>query len=178
MPYALSKLYVEGLARSLQLDGRYGTVTILRLYNAFGPGERSTRLIPRVAAAARSGEPFRLTGSADSLADPIHVDDVVHALLGAVQRKPDAMLDLCGGNPRRLADQIAAISDALGWDGIAIEREPNPEEVPIGFWSDPSSTWRALAMTPEPFDSAVRRYGAEMGWIGPSGRGLSDKRAN
>src|SRR5207247_6319135 len=39
MSYALSKLYVEGLAETLAAAGRYEKATVFRLYNAFGPGE-------------------------------------------------------------------------------------------------------------------------------------------
>ena len=55
MPYALSKLYVEGFVRSRVAAGHTGSAAIIRLYNAFGPGERPTRLVPRVVAAATGG---------------------------------------------------------------------------------------------------------------------------
>ena len=54
MAYALSKLYVEGLVRSLVAEGQAGDAVVVRLYNAYGPGERATRLIPRVVAAVRA----------------------------------------------------------------------------------------------------------------------------
>ena len=166
MPYALSKLYVEGLARALQDRGRFDSLTVLRLYNAFGPGERSTRLVPRVALAARSGAPFRLTGSPSSLADPLYVDDVVRSLIAAVAVRPSGTYDLCGGKAKPLSEQVPIISRALGYGELPVVMEPNPGEVPIRFWSEPTGTWRALGLeSPEPFNLAVRRYGQAMGWL-------------
>lgn len=165
MAYALSKLYVEGLARALVADGRFGGVTILRLYNAFGPGERPARLIPRVAGAVRSDGTFRLTGATSSLADPIHVGDVVRALVASATRRPSGTFDLCGGDPKPLPQQIRVVGEVLGRPDLVIEDVPNPDEVPIAFWSDPAPTWRALDMRPVPFAEAVRRYALSAGWI-------------
>ena len=166
MAYALSKLYVEGLARALLADGRFGGVTILRLYNAFGPGERPTRLIPRVVEAARTGGNFPLTAAPTSLADPLHVDDVARAVVAAATRQQSGIFDLCGGDPRPLPWQIHTIGDVLGRPDLTIEEVPNPDEVPIAFWSDPTPTWRALGLEPaQPFAAAVGRYARSAGWI-------------
>ncbi len=85
MAYGVSKLYAEGLARALVADGRIGSFAGIRLYNAFGPGERSSRLIPSVVAAIRDRRAFTLTGDPGSLADPVHVDDLIQCLLGLVE---------------------------------------------------------------------------------------------
>lgn len=170
MAYALSKLYVEGLARALVADGRFGGVTILRLYNAFGPGERPTRLIPRVAESVRTTGTFRLTGATTSLADPLHVDDVAGALVAAATQRPNGTFDLCGGDPRPLPDQIRLIGEVLGGPDLEIDEVPNPDEVAIAFWSDPAPTWRALGLDPpQPFAEAVRRYARTAGWIAGEG---------
>lgn len=166
MAYALSKRYVEGLARALVAGGAVGSSAVLRLYNAFGPGERPTRLIPRVAAALAAATPFTLTGPPDSLADPVHVDDVVRCLVAAVDGSDDAVLDLCGGQPVELTETIARIAVALGFDPPNILLRPDPDQVPIRFWSDPGPTFTALGIgRPEPFADAVRRYGGAAGWF-------------
>jgi nucleoside-diphosphate-sugar epimerase len=168
MAYALSKRYVEGLARVLVGSGRAGSSAILRLYNAFGPGERSTRLIPRVAGALRSGTPFTLTGAPDSLADPTHVDDVVRCLVAAAAGSDDVILDLCGGEAVELTATIARIGRGLGFAPPEVILRPDPDQVPIRFWSDPRPTFAALGIDgPEPFVDAVRRYGAVAGWLAP-----------
>lgn len=169
MAYALSKRYVEGFARALVATGRVESALVLRLYNAFGAGERPTRLIPRVARSVRAGEPFVLSGAADSLADPIHVDDVVRCLAAGVTAGGDGILDLCGGHPRPLRDAVGDIAGALGYPAPEIVERPDPDQVPIRFWSDMGPTIAALRTgAPEPFAEAVRRYGQAEGWLAGS----------
>jgi nucleoside-diphosphate-sugar epimerase len=166
MAYALSKRYVEGLARALVCAGTVGSSAILRLYNAFGPGERPTRLIPRVAGALRDGSPFTLTGAPDSLADPIHVDDVVRCLVAAADGSETVVLDCCGGEPAELAETVRRIASALGSPPPEMILGPDPTQMPIRFWSDPAPTFRTLGIHgPEPFAVAVRRYATAGGWL-------------
>ena len=165
MAYALSKRYVEGLADALVANGRLGSRIVLRLYNAFGPGERNTRLIPRVAATASEGGTFTLTGDPGSLSDPVHVDHVVAALTAAAASDLDGVFDLCGGDPVPLRDQVGRIATALGFEAPPIDVVPRAGEVPIRFFSDPESLLSSLGIPPpEPFEVAVRRYGEASGW--------------
>ena len=166
MPYALSKLYLEGFVRSRAAEGAVDSAVIIRLYNAFGPGERPTRLVPSVANAIRSGTSFKLTANPDSLSDPVHVDDVVAALLKAAERGPSGTWDLCGGDPHRLPDQITRIAHALGAAPPRIELVPDPTQKPIRFYSDPARLADALSIAlPRPFEEGVRAYGREVGWL-------------
>lgn len=172
MPYALSKVYVEGFVRALAARGTVRDAVVLRLYNAYGPGERATRLIPRVVTAIHGGTPFTLTADPGSLSDPLHVDDVVGALrqaaLMAIAGPGESVVtyDLCGGDPQPLADQVARIALALDRDPPVIELRPNPAEVPIRFWSVPDATLAALGLEPfRSFPEGVRRYAAEAGWL-------------
>jgi nucleoside-diphosphate-sugar epimerase len=167
MAYALSKLFVEGLAETLADDGRYEMVTIFRLYNAFGPGERPGRLIPRIAAAVASRESFQLTGDPASLSDPLHVDEVGKAIVAAVDHAVAGTYDLCGGDPQPLASRVRRISAVLGQPDLELKSGPSREgEVPIQFWSDSQPTWDSLGLSqPETFDAAVGRYAHSMGWL-------------
>jgi nucleoside-diphosphate-sugar epimerase len=165
MPYALSKQYVEGFARARVAAGGSDGAVIIRLYNAFGPGERPTRLVPRIVDSMRSGTTFRLTGAIDSLSDPVHVDDVVTALLAAVTSPMSGTWDLCGGDPRPIPEQVGRIARALGGSPPAIEHVPDPEQTPIRFYSDPDPLAMALGIPrPTGLEDAIRAYGREMGW--------------
>lgn len=166
MAYALSKLYVEGLAETLTALGRYEKVAVFRLYNAFGPGERAGRLIPRIAAAVASREPFQLTGDPASLSDPLHVDAVAKALVAAVDRAVAGTFDLCGGDPQPLVPQVRRIAAVLGRAKLDVEVLPPREgEAPIQFWSDSWPTWDSLGLSqPESFTDGVARYARAMGW--------------
>ena len=166
MAYALSKLYVEGLVASLVASGRARSAFIVRLYNAFGPGERSSRLIPQVVEAAKTGNPFTLTGDPSSLSDPVHVDDVVRCLVAAVDSSVQGTFDLCGGDPVPLGDQVVRIADVLGLPELSLTIEPRKGETPIHFHSDPGPLSAALGIPrPEEFASGLRRYAAASGWI-------------
>ncbi len=168
MPYALSKLYVEGFVRGRVAAGHAGGAAIIRLYNAFGPGERPTRLVPRVVDAMRSGSPFRLSGAPNSLSDPVYIDDVVSALVAAATGVADGTWDLCGGDPRPLLEQVARIARSLDSEPPAIEQVPDTTQTPIHFHSDPRPLADALGTkVPRPFETGVRRYARGMGWTRP-----------
>jgi nucleoside-diphosphate-sugar epimerase len=174
MAYALSKLYVEGLVRSLVADGRAGSAVVVRLYNAYGPGERSTRLIPRVVAAVQAGTAFTLTGAVTSLSDPVHVADVARALLGAVGLASAgladgfATYDLAGGDPHPLPEQVERIAAALGARPPEVRLEPDPDQTPIAFWSDPAPIVADLGLGAiTALADGVRAYAAAAGWDVP-----------
>lgn len=169
MAYAASKQYVEALLDAAVASGRVGSGVVLRLYNAFGPGERATRLIPRVVEAASRGSTFTLTGSPDSLSDPVHVDRVVEVLVAAATSTVDGTFDLCGGDPVPLREQVGRIAEALALPPLHVEVIPRPGEFPIRFFSDPGPLSAAFGLPrPEPFADAVRRYRDEAGLLTPS----------
>jgi nucleoside-diphosphate-sugar epimerase len=167
MPYALSKLYLEGFVRSRVATGHTDSAAIIRLYNAFGPGERSTRLVPRVVEAIRSGSPFRLTGSPDSLSDPVFVEDVVSTLVAAATSGANGTWDLCGGDPRPLVEQVGRIAQAIASEPPQVEEVPDSTQTPIHFYSDPRPLAEAFGTPlPRPFETGVREYAEGMGWTG------------
>lgn len=166
MAYALSKLYVEGLVQSRVASGAAESAAVLRLYNAFGPGERPTRLIPRVADAVSSGAEFVLSGDPNSLSDPVHVDDVVRALIAAAESSVSGIFDLCGGDPVPLRRQVDRIASAIGKPLNRVRVEQRAGETPISFYSDVGPTCAALGVPPpEPFGAATRRYALSAGWL-------------
>jgi nucleoside-diphosphate-sugar epimerase len=153
MAYALSKLYVEGLVRSLVADG-----------------SATSALIPRVVAALRAGTAFTLSGAVTSLSDPVHVADVARALVGAVTAAgtgagPVATYDLAGGDPHPLPEQVERIAAALGARPPSIRLEPDPDQTPIEFWSDPAALVADLALGRlTPLAEGVRAYADAAGW--------------
>lgn len=166
MAYGLSKRYVEGFASALASSGRVESVAILRLYNAFGPGERSTRLIPRVVEAIRGAVPFHLSADPTSLSDPVSVAWVAQALVAAAGSDVTGIFDVCGGEPVPIATQVGRIAEALDAGTVEIAVDPDRDELPIHFWSDPGPAREALGLpSPGSFRDAVRRYAREMGWL-------------
>ena len=163
MAYALSKLYAEGLVDARLASGELESGFVVRLYNAFGPGEKPTRLIPRVAASSGA---FTLTGDPNSLSDPVHVDDVVRILIAAAESNTTGTFDLPGGDPVPLERQISRVARTLERPPLELEHQPREGEIPIRFYSDVAPICDVLGVAPpEPFESAVRRYGKAVGWI-------------
>lgn len=166
MAYGLSKRYVEGFASALVSGGRVEGLVTLRLYNAFGPGERPTRLIPRIVDAVHAAAPFRMSADPTSLSDPVRVEWVAQALIAAAGSDVTGTFDVCGGEPVPIIVQVGRIADALHAPTPDITLDPDPNEVPIHFWSDPDSVLQALGLVrPDPFRDAVRGYAREMGWL-------------
>jgi nucleoside-diphosphate-sugar epimerase len=166
MAYGLSKRYAEGFAAALVSQGRVGGLLTLRLYNAFGPGERPTRLIPRVVAAIQADAPFRMSADPSSLSDPVPVEWVARALIAAARSDVTGTFDICGGDPSPMVSQVRRIANALNARIPDIDLAPDPDEVPIQFWSDPGPAVRALGLeTPQAFPAAVQNYARAMGWL-------------
>lgn len=80
-PYAISKLAAEYYCR--YFAEQYALpVTLLRLFNSFGPGDRPgmyRSVIPNFIAASLRGESLVITGTGDETRDFTYVDDVVRA---------------------------------------------------------------------------------------------------
>jgi nucleoside-diphosphate-sugar epimerase len=166
MPYALSKRYVEDLVRALAAAGRIESWLIIRLYNAYGPGERPTRLIPRIAAAIRAGIPFVLTGDPLSLSDPVHVAHVARCLMSGATAGATGIFDLAGGSPTSLSRQVPRIASILGSPDLPVEVRPDADQWPIRFWSDPAPLHRALRLeSGETLEVGVRQYALRQGWV-------------
>ena len=85
-PYAVSKLAAEYYVRTIGALWGIETV-ILRVFNAYGPGQRLPAshppVVPRFLRQARQGGSLVIFGSGGQTRDFVYVDDVVEALVGA-----------------------------------------------------------------------------------------------
>ena len=165
MAYGLSKRYVEGFASALVARGQVEGLITLRLYNAFGPGERPSRLIPRIVDAIHADAPFRMSADPTSLSDPIAVETVAQTLVTAAISDVSGTFDICGGEPVPMPEQVGRIAEALNARVPVIELKQDPDETPIHFWSDAAPVVRALGVAPGPFRAAVQAYARAAGWL-------------
>ncbi|MDQ1439319.1 MAG: UDP-glucose 4-epimerase [Acidimicrobiaceae bacterium] len=94
-PVALYAATKQALADVLRYYADAGqlSVTVLKLFDTYGPDDPRRKLLRLLADAAVSGETLEMSGG-EQLIDLLHVDDVVAALLHAVDRNGDA-----GGTP-------------------------------------------------------------------------------
>lgn len=114
-PYAAAKACASLYARTFH--GLYRTpVVVVRIFMAYGPGQRPSQLVPHaIASLLQKRAPLLSDGS--YAADWIYVDDVVEGLLRAARRPT-----LCGrtvelgtgrlSTVREVAERIAALLDA------------------------------------------------------------------
>ena len=82
-PYALSKDIAEQLC-AFHANHAGQTVTIIRPFNVYGPGQKREFLIPHILEQLRSGADIRLQDLAPKR-DYVYLDDVIDALVNAMQ---------------------------------------------------------------------------------------------
>lgn len=80
-PYSASKIAAERACEEMHRAGGV-PVTILRVFNAYGPGQRREFLVPTIVAGIRAGA-IELADAAPRR-DFVHVDDVVDAFARAL----------------------------------------------------------------------------------------------
>lgn len=120
-PYAVSKLAAEHYLRAIGDLYRIETV-VLRIFNAYGPGQACPPthppVIPAFVRQVLSGGSIVLHGSGPGAQtrDFIHVDDVVAALAraGAASGLSGATLNIGSGVETSIAELVAAVERAAG----------------------------------------------------------------
>jgi len=120
-PYAVSKLAAEHYVRAIGDLYRIETV-ILRIFNAYGPGQpvppAHPPVIPHFLRQVRAGGSIVLygTGPGEQTRDFVYVDDVAEAMVRAGERGglSGAMLNIGGGAETSIAELVAALERATG----------------------------------------------------------------
>ena len=124
--YGASKLAGEAYCRVFQGLGL--PVTILRLANVYGPGDRD-RVIPIFLDRASSGQPLILYGG-DQVIDFVWIGDVIDALLASIPLDGEAgPINIGGGQGVSIAD-LAEMVSASSAARVPVVRE-NPREMEV-----------------------------------------------
>ncbi len=122
--YGLSKKMAEEvctwLARAHGLP-----VTILRLFNAYGPRETNAHIIPEIIAQLKRGNSLRL-GNVKPRRDYVYVTDVAAAIAALTGRVPEPLrvLNLSSGHSASVEDLVGRIGKLLGRD-IPVAVDPD-----------------------------------------------------
>lgn len=163
-PYSLAKLVSEQHVLQAATQGALSGAAMLRVFYAFGPGERRTRLIPRVIERVRAGDKsFVVRGDGESFIDPLTVDDIARAVCLVAKRGARGVetYNLSGGSPTRVLDLVRLVASAAGSD-IHVSCDGQPEVYPVRFWGDPARFHEAYGFEPTPLASALRDYANAM----------------
>lgn len=125
-PYAVSKLSAEYYVRTIGALWQFETV-ILRIFNAYGPGQaltpRHPPVVPQFLKQARGGGSLVLFGDGAQTRDFVYVDDVIDALV-ATAKAPTAQVDrqvINVGSGRELS-----IDDLIEQIERAVDRKVSP----------------------------------------------------
>ncbi len=113
--YGWVKLTGERLAEAYRAQG--GAVTVVRPFSGYGEDQSASFPFGAFRDRARRGEdPFVIWGSGEQVRDWIHVDDVVGAVLAAVDAEADGPLNICTGVGTSMAELAAMFCAEAGYD--------------------------------------------------------------
>ena len=113
--YGLSKLYGEKMVE-LYAAERGITSQVLRIGHVYGPGEEKyAKVLPKAIQNILTGKDVELWGEGKELRSFIYIDDVVSAILKAVELQGDpGIINVVSGNIisiRELLDKLIAIGN-------------------------------------------------------------------
>ena len=112
--YGQVKIMGETLAEAYRAQG--GTVTVVRPFSGYG--EDQSAQFPfgafRDRALARE-DPFTIWGDGTQVRDWVHVDDVVGAVLAAVDQGVDGPVNLCTGVGTSMTELATLLMVASGY---------------------------------------------------------------
>lgn len=110
--YGLSKLVTEHLGRMFEVTAAV-PVTILRLFNVYGPGETNPHFIPAILEQLHRGRDLRL-GNLDSKRDYVFVEDVVRTIVSLLPLSSSITVNVCTGRSHSGHEVIHCIERILG----------------------------------------------------------------
>jgi UDP-glucose 4-epimerase len=93
--YINTKLCSEMLVKSY---AAHLTVIILRFFFVYGPGQRSSMLVPRLVESVAQGRPMTLQGEQGLQINPTHVSDAVHSIQQALGLTESHIINIGGPN--------------------------------------------------------------------------------
>jgi nucleoside-diphosphate-sugar epimerase len=123
--YAACKISVHLVLAQLCRQAKANLVWA-RIFNPYGPGEPSTRLLPTIARQAALGEVFA-AGSGNQVRDYVHVEDVGSALALLADASLCGPINICAGVPIRLAEVMLKMAEACGGSPATIALGAKPD---------------------------------------------------
>jgi nucleoside-diphosphate-sugar epimerase len=121
-PYAVTKLAEEQLCLAHAARPDCPTsVTALRYFTIYGPGQRADMFIHRALHAALAGTPLRIYGDGGQRRDFTYVDDAVAATLAAATASNDSGVVNVGGGTNASLTEVIQLAEHLTGRKISIE---------------------------------------------------------
>ena len=117
--YSATKLAAERLVGAYTSE--LGT-TIMRLVAPYGPGQRN-RMIPRLVASVREGQPVRLNAGGRPRMNPIYVDDVVRVVDRALASEGHQLVNVAGDDAVTIRELAETIGGVVGVEPVFKEQD-------------------------------------------------------
>ena len=165
--YAFSKTILDNLAAEARKEGM--RVDGLRFFNVYGPGEAhkgaSASMIYQLAVQIRQGRRPRIFRNGEQRRDFVHVDDVVDALVLAMEKGKNSVYNVGSGRGRSFNAVVRSLNAALG-----TSFEPDYFDNPYDFYqtfteADLTRARRDLGYSPRfELEPGVLDYMKRLGW--------------
>ena len=150
IPYAISKytgeVYLKALHKKCHNPASY---LILRIFNPYGPYEKSGKIIPRLVTqfAINKDPKFTLQGSGGGMVDPMYVGDTCDAIIAALSSDVGGKaIDICSGRPTKLSQLAREIAITFGIEPAIDVTGSSDEE--MTFYGNPESQKAILGFSP------------------------------
>lgn len=147
-PYAATKRAGELLLHAFH-HAQGLSVTCARIFTAYGPRQRPDLAIRKFAERMRTGEAIPLYGDGSATRDFTYVDDLVEALVRAIDHDLGfAILNFGAGRTVSVLEVVAELERALGVK-VRVDRQPRQTGDVSRTWADTSAALAALGWSPE-----------------------------
>lgn len=116
-PYGVTKLAAERLALAFAARSDAAlSVSALRFFTVYGPGQRPDMFIGRVIRATLENEPIEVYGDGTQIRDFVHVSDIVRALILAATTSDNGsrVLNVGTGRAASVNEVIALVGELTG----------------------------------------------------------------
>lgn len=157
-PYSQSKIHAEDLCEFYHKNFNV-SVTVLRPFNVYGPGQREEFLIPTIVKQAKDV----LTSTVEVAdlrprRDFVYIDDLVDAALLTLGKKGFSAFNIGGGVSYSVEDLIQLILQQLKLDKAYRSKNEVRQDEILDLFADISRAKAELGWTPKvSFESGLRR---------------------
>lgn len=130
--YGFYKLAGEVQAREARRQGLY--VLVVRPQTGYGEGQTIDYPIPAmVQRALHQEDPFTIWGSGNQVRDPVHVDDIIGAVMAMLDIEFQGPVNIGGGLPWTLRDMAELICHEAGYQPELEFLTDKPEGSPARY---------------------------------------------
>ena len=136
------RLIGKQLARAKDINFIWG-----RIFFVYGPGQRSTSLIPSCYQSLKNGKTPELRNP-NAVNDFIHVSDVAKAILRLIESPSvEGVFNIGSGKPRRVIEVCRIMAKKLNLENLLPESVNFPQD--NGIWADTSLINETIGWHPE-----------------------------